>query len=290
MIAIVIRLYFNDLRQVAAQGWHRDSSMTKGRTRVPYGSDHIMIGKISVFCRFWGWFCLAVACVLLPVQAYAESVTIHAIEIPGLYQPDGKGDYNNVLDALRPNLGTDYRIVVESAAMAFSGFENCADCCISPANRNPEFYPYQDGFLETMPMNRADIYIWTAPGMPIIDNIAALKGKKVGARIGFPYGQSVEHMLNLQRVKSIETNINLLEAGRIDAMIDYVPDTYTVFERLGKKPFPHNAGHPVLSHNDAILCHDTPRARDFVSEFDRALPAAHIHHDLPPTGHHHDAQ
>jgi len=199
--------------------------------------------------------------------ALADNLPIYALEITGLYQADGRGAYDQILVQAAP----DTQIIRTSAAQAFSHFEKCTDCCLSPANTQPEFYPYQQGFIQTNPINLADIYIWSPPGMPVIDNIDALIGKRVGARIGFPYGKTIEQKLNLQRVANIETNIYLLESGRLDAMIEYVPDAYVIFDNLGKTPFPHHQGAPILSHQDAILCHDTPQGRDFVAAFNKGL-------------------
>jgi hypothetical protein len=211
------------------------------------------------------------SCWLIGGTAHTEELTIYGLDILGLHQTDQKGDYDRIIDRLKPKIATPFKIEVIPAARAFSQFEKCQSCCISPANKNPEFYNYGDDFIDTTPMNRADIYIWTKPGTAPIGDVNSLIGKRVGARIGFPYGKTIESKLDLQRVSTIEANIRLLEAGRLDAFVDYVPDSYSVFEKEGKEPFPHNKDKPVLYHNDSILCHRNAQSSAFINEFNQAI-------------------
>ncbi len=188
---------------------------------------------------------------------YAET-TIYSIEIPGLHERNGGGDYDKIIDKtlIKPGLA---KMRTLPPAKAENEFSKCTNCCFSPANKNPEFYDYGDDIIKTKPMGVAKVYIFTGKGQKIISNLSDLKGKKVGVRFGMPYGKTFDEAgLSTDEVPAIEQNIRKLDAGRIDAFIAYVPDAYDTFEKLGIPPYPHDVDNPIAVHEDCLVCRDVP--------------------------------
>lgn len=205
---------------------------------------------------------------LLSTIGYAE-VTVYAIDIPGLHQNDGQGEYDQIIEKAVVSSGLA-KLEVQPPARAEDSFASCTNCCFTPANKNPDFYDFGDDIVQTTPMNTAKIYIFTNEGQPTLNNVDDLKGKSVGIRKGMPYGNTFDAAgLNTSTVTTIEANIKKLQAGRIDAFVAYVPDVYAAFEGLGMKPLPHDADNPIAIHEDSLVCKGV--SSDFVSKFNSAI-------------------
>ncbi len=215
-------------------------------------------------------FLLSVFCILVLCSqvVYAET-TIYGIEIPGLHEKNKSGAYDKIIDEtlLKPGLAN---LKVLPPAKAEDNFSKCTDCCFSPANTNEEFYDFGKDVVKTKPMGIAKIYIFTGNGQKTINNLSDLKGKKVGARFGMPYGKTFDSAgLNVEMVKTIGSNIKKLDKGRIDAFVAYVPDAYDAFKSLGIEPYPHDIDNPIAVHEDCLVCRDVPV--EVINTFNKGL-------------------
>lgn len=196
-------------------------------------------------------------------------VSVFALDIPGLHQKDGGGDYDKIVDKAVVQSGKA-KIFVLPPARAESEFSKCTNCCLSPANKNPDFYEYGDDVVVTKAMSIAKVYIFTGKGKAIISGLKGLIGKNVGARNGMPYGKKFDASgVSPKLVSDIKTNIKKIDSGRIDAFLAYYPDAYTVFEELGVEPYPHDKEHPIAEHPDSLVCRGTSEA--FIKAFNKAV-------------------
>ncbi len=215
------------------------------------------------------FFFTLVACVCLWSPAVYAETTILSVEIPGLYQKDGMGAYDKIVNdvLVKPGLAS---IQLRPPARAEKEFEECQDCCYSPGNDNPDFYDYGDDVIKTNPMNTAKLYIFTGKGQKVLNSLEDLKGKKVGTRFGMPYGNTFENAgLNLEPTKTIENNIKKLDKGRIDAFVAYVPDAYIAFKNLGIASYPHDPAKPIAVHEDCLVCRGV--SQEVIDNFNNEL-------------------
>jgi hypothetical protein len=212
---------------------------------------------------------LLILFILSFVSIANAQVLIIGLDIPGLHQKDGNGDYDKIINQKLVKSGKA-TLKVLPPARAESNFMKCNNCCFSPANQNPEFYDFGKEYIQTKPMGIAKIYIWTKRGSKAIDNLNDLKGKKVGIRHGMPYGKTFDSLgLKTEPVKTIKSNILKLEKGRLDAFIAYVPDAYTIFDELGMDPLPHAKNKPMAVHEDSLVCKGV--SDQFVQGFNNSL-------------------
>lgn len=221
------------------------------------------------------------------IKSYAV-VDIIAIKIPGLFQKDGMGQYDQIINDASYQIDTKFQIIYTVPKRGFLKFENCNNCCISPANKNPDFYEYNsDQYLETSPMGVAKIYIFSNEFM--INNLEKLKNLKVGARRGMPYGKNYEASgLNVELVNSIKQNIEKVKLGRIDAFIAYVPDALDAFKEMKISPFYYDINNPVAVHQDSILCKKSRETQKLVDEFNKFIyspPSPEVQHHSTPSHH-----
>ncbi len=202
------------------------------------------------------------------VSSHAQT-TIYGLKIDGLHQKDGQGTYDLVVnEALKSK--ESFKLEVKEPAHAEKLFSKCSNCCISPANKNPEFYDYGADSKVTQAMNYAKIYIYSAKGKTAITGLSGLKGKKVGIRHGLPYGKSFDNAgLVVKAVDKIEKNIKKIDHGSIDAFVAYVPDANIIFKSLGLDPYPHDMGNPLAVHPDALVCKGV--SDNFINTFNTAI-------------------
>ena len=215
------------------------------------------------------WILVMLSVTFIFSTSALAQVTIYSTDIPGLHQKDGQGDYDKIINKSVVKSGLA-KLVVLPPARTVAKFKQCSNCCYSPANKNPEFYDFGANYVETKPMGVAKIYIFTRSGEKVISSLSQLKGKRVGARRGMPYGKTFDNSgLKVELVNTIAQNIKKLKVGRIYAFIAYIPDAYTVFEKMGMKPLPHAKDKPVAVHEDNLVCKGV--SPSFIKKFNKAL-------------------
>lgn len=211
---------------------------------------------------------IATSFIGIPHITNAAETTIAVLEIDGLYQKDGKGLYDQVLAAVSGASDAQYSFKYLPPKRALAAFESGAVDCVSPANTNPDFYSFSFKTVQSVSMTDAKVYIFTKAGTAPVSDISSLDGKKVGIRLGMPYGNKVETSnINFVTAPTIETNIKKLDAGRIDAFLAYWPDAYAIFDSLGMAHLPHTMDKPVAVHQDTILCRDDKNGQAIVGNF-----------------------
>ena len=212
--------------------------------------------------------CLSSILLLLSTSLFSE-VSIIGLEIPGLHQNDGQGVYDKIVNqtVVRKRLA---KLDVYPPGRAELVFKTCENCCLTPANKNPEFYNFSKDIVESDSMNTAKIYIFVKKGEKTIFKLEDLKGKEVGIRRGMPYGKSFERSnLKTHTVNTIEKNIFLTLTNRIDAFIAYVPDAYYAFRNVRMDPFPHEISKPLAVHPDRLVCRGV--SLEFMNQFNSLL-------------------
>ena len=203
---------------------------------------------------------------------YADSkVKILTLEIPGLHQEHHNGYYDKIINEIliKPGFAVLTTLPIKRGIMAFEN--QCEKCCISPANMDPNFHPYQGTqYLQTDPMGIAKAFVFTPIGELAIKSLKELKGKNIGVTRGVHYGKEFEQMkLKTFAVKDISQNINKVNLKRIDAFIAYSPDVYLAFKKLGIKPFPHEKNSPIAIHYERLVCKGVELS--FINLFNREL-------------------
>ena len=203
--------------------------------------------RTSIFISFLALLSIS------PSPLFAE-VMIIGIEIPGLHQRDGTGDYDQLITETVIKSGQATLEVYPPAGAKYN-FSNCQNCCFSPVTKNPEFFEFSEDFTQTDPINIAKIYIFVNKGQQPISRLEDLRNKRVGIRFGTPYGKNFEEAnLTTYTVYKIERHIRLIQNGHIDAFMAFVPDAYKMFRELNLEPFPHDVSRPIAVMRDRLVC------------------------------------
>jgi len=200
----------------------------------------------------------------------ASEVTIAAIDIDGLHQKDGKGEYDTIITNTLNQSGVKADIKVYSPTRVTQLFESGKVDCMSPANKNPEFYSFNFETIETKPMFQAKVFIYNKAGDKPYTSLDQLKGKKVGVRGNMIYGKAIDDSgLDFKKARDIESNLERLNNGEIDAIIAFWPDSDTAFENAGITPLAH--AEAIAVHDDSVLCRDSYASNEFVKAMNAGI-------------------
>ena len=206
----------------------------------------------------------------------AQVITLYAQSIPGLFQIDKQGAYDQVIQLVTPK--TD-QLVLRTLpnSRATKAFLNCQSCCYSPSNLNPNFYSFGADVSMTSPINTAKAYIFSRKGDVLYSNLSQLTNKTVGIERGMNYGKNVEDASFIPSItNSLLQNFKMLQVKRVDAMIAYEPDIYQAFKHLDAEQFHYNKNKAITIHQDALVCRGVNS--EFIKGFNQNLE------DLRKTG------
>jgi len=211
--------------------------------------------------RLFIHLCLSILSIT-STPAFASTYDIAAIEIDGLHQKDGGGDYDKVISVLNAT-----KVMSPAAAQKF--FESGKAECLSPANTDPNFYSYDFPVISSNSMFQAKVFIYANQE---ISSITDLSGKKVGIRKGMPYGNKIDNSgLNFIQARDIETNIKRLKSGKIDAFIAYWPDSEQAFKNLDVMILPHAVNSPLAVHDDQVVCRDSAKGKSIIQAINQKI-------------------
>jgi hypothetical protein len=201
-----------------------------------------------------------------PAQSAPKVV---AMAIPGVFETDKSGDYDKVFARMQAGgAAVDYAVLAPGRAEA--EFRERKFACFVPFD--VRFWSGAEKLVNSQPVNVAKIYLFSRPGEGPYTSLDQLKGKRLGARRGLPYGPKLGSSgLTPELVNEDDQNVQKLAAKRIDAFLAYVPDMW-LWAAEKKQPLPNHAkDQPFEVHNDALLCWDTPENRAYLKTFDAMM-------------------
>lgn len=184
----------------------------------------------------------------------SQVITLYAQLIPGLFQVNNQGAYDQVIMLATPeNNQIIHRVLPNNRASR--AFKDCQQCCFSPANLNPDFYTFEQDVQITQAINTAKAYIFSLKEDAIYSNLNQLVGKRVGLERGMNYGKAVANGEFIHSVtNTLLQNFRMLMIHRIDTMIAYEPDIYQAFKEVDPKHFNYDEKQPIAIHSDALDC------------------------------------
>jgi hypothetical protein len=197
----------------------------------------------------------------------ARLLTIYAVSIPGVHQQDKKGSYDTAILEAASQFSNPVKLQVWPPRRTFQAFADCENCCLTPASDNPQFVVFPDVSV-SKPIQQARLVIFTKYGSKPITSVEELSGLTVSRRHGISYSKNLQRAdINFIFAADLKGSIKMLEQGRTDAFVAFVPDAYKTFEKLGMEPLVHDVESPIAVHEDSLICRGTV-GKAFVAAFD----------------------
>jgi len=231
--------------------------------------------------RTWFLWCMLslISCwwLVLPVVAQdAEPVMVIGFPKEGRMEQDGSGPYPDLVRAILAEVDTPTTWVVSPVMRSTRLFSEGGARCLVPA----ALVPWQNKFphlttkntVESEPIDYITAHIVTKPGTAPITDLRDLAGK----RIGYWVGASVDRFLpdvgyTKVTAQSEESNIRMLMSGRVDAIFNWNPDAYILFERMGYGEPSLDPDDPIFGSTAHFWCHRTRATEAFIKQADKVI-------------------
>ena len=228
--------------------------------------------------KITGIFLLTLLISVLCKTAYADSSSqlIYGIDLDYRLSENGKTQYNALLKELEEQ-GLLFKSVIRPLRRSQASFKRDTKSCIFPATisaikANDTSFDNQK-LLQSIPIDQVSLRVFTQSEKPFVSSLDELEGKKVAVVNGlnpdifFPdINMSVEFTANE------EARVKMLDAGRIDAVLGFLPDVLLAAEALNLPPPIYDKELSVVSDEGvSFICHDTKMTRNFLKSTNKII-------------------
>ncbi|MCP4107322.1 MAG: amino acid ABC transporter substrate-binding protein [Desulfobacteraceae bacterium] len=206
---------------------------------------------------------LAVFCVAYP--AYA--VDMIAPDLTGVVSEDGTGVYQMIMKEVSRRSGVTFTERFYPPKRAFGLFLRDKDKCIYSFTDDAVKVLGKDKVTASIPMGVFKMYVFTKKGEPALTSIFHLKGKKVAGVLELEEKLKIkESGIRFIITESNEDSFNVLQKGRVKAIIGFLPDMNFYTDKLSFSP-----KNPLLVGYDRITCHSSETGKQFVDSISPIL-------------------
>lgn len=207
-----------------------------------------------------------------------DSVVIAGFPKEGRLEQDGTGHYADMVQAILAETEVDARFVIMPVLRAVRTFDQGGSICMLPAafERWKEKFPAltREDIIESEPIDYVTAHIVTRDGEPVISRLEDLSGKRLAVWVGLTIDTYLSDIdVDLIKTESEESSIRLLMSGRVDAIWNWVPDAYILYERFGYGVPNLDENEPIFGAAAHFLCRRTPATEAFLSEVNPAIRA-----------------
>lgn len=193
-------------------------------------------------------------------------------EIPGLINVDGLGTYQRVMDEAARRAGVRFTAEVLPRARALAALLNHAVDGVFTFTQTVRERLGADAVLASYPIGAYRGYAFVLASSPPITRLSQLSGKRVGGLIGFEgtYGSVREAGASFELVNTDEQNLSKLKAGRLDAVLAFLPDLFSQLPELAFDP-----KMPFFEAYDRLTVLKTPANEAWLAAFSAELRRMH---------------
>lgn len=204
---------------------------------------------------------------LFPIKVWAEQIEIISFELPSLQNKERTGTYDKVINHYQE---INHSFLPTKRAVVTFLDNNCKNCCISVWSIEGIEKEYPDynskKLIQSAPLGHAELYIFSKEIR--YDSVTELRGKHIALKRGMPYNQNLDG-INLNYTHSIESNIQMLNKGRVDAFLAYSPDVFSVYNKL--KIQPDLTGKVINKLPDNVVCKSSKESLLFLEKLNLHL-------------------
>jgi len=211
---------------------------------------------------------LAIIMIMVALPCYAAERIIIIPEIPRYYQNDGSGDYQQLMREILKRSGQSARLVNFPLSRATVKFDKNKHACY-PVSLELAVDVLRYKLIATgEAINRFKIVIATLRGTAMITSFKQIRGRRIAALPTADlaaYGYSASS-LTVRYVNSHDEGLELLKAGKVEAILGSVGDLIAYRDRLN-----YEDADPIYAVDERIVCHPGAASEAFLKKIDPVI-------------------
>jgi ABC-type amino acid transport substrate-binding protein len=205
---------------------------------------------------------------MLALPCYAAERIIIIPEIPRYYQKDGNGSYQQLMREILLRSGASATLMnypLSRATVMFDKFKNaCYPVSLKLATEVLRYKLIATGEV----INRFKIVLATLRGTAMVTSFEQIRGRSVAALPTADlaaYGYSASS-LTVRYVNTHDEGLELLQAGRVSAMLGSVGDLIAYKDRLN-----YEDADPIYAVDERLVCHPGAASEAFLNKVDPSI-------------------
>ena len=201
------------------------------------------------------------------VAAEELTVRLAATKIDGLIERTLAGKYNQLFEVIWLNSKLRIDVNILPGKRVPREFRSFNYDCIFPGNLVD---PSQE-LISSTAFNKAQAFVARLQELPPITSKSQLPKGFIGKVDGLKYnGWGELPDVAYLTVTSEAELLRLLEFGRVVAALVYFPDAHLARPDVADRLI-FDSSRPIVSLDEALLCHNTPKNRTFIEKFNAQI-------------------
>jgi ABC-type amino acid transport substrate-binding protein len=205
---------------------------------------------------------------MLALPCYAAERIIIIPEVPRYYNKDGTGSYQKLMREILRRSGQSADLLNFPPSRATVMFDKFKNACYPVSLKLAVDVLGYKLIATGESFNRFKIVIATLRGTAMVTSFDEIRGRSIAALPTADlaaYGYSASS-LTVRYVNSHDQGLELLEAGKVDAMLGSVGDLIAFKDRLN-----YEDADPIYAVDERLVCHPGAASEAFLRKVDPAI-------------------
>ncbi len=206
--------------------------------------------------------------IMFALPCYAADRIIIIPEIPRYYQKDGNGSYQQLMREILRRSGESATLMNYPLSRATVMFDKYKNACYPVSLKLAVDVLGYKLIATGESINRFKIVIATLRGTAMVTSFEQIRGRSIAALPTADlaaYGYSASS-LTVRYVNSHDQGMELLKAGKVDAMLGSVGDLISFKDKLN-----YEDADPIYSVDESLVCHPGAASEVFLKKVDPAI-------------------
>jgi len=205
---------------------------------------------------------------VISAQCYAAGRVIIIPEVPRYYQADGNGTYQKLMREILRRSGESAELTHYPLTRATVMFDKYKNACYPVSLKLAVDILGYKLIATSESINRFKIVIATLRGTAMVTSFEQIRGRTIAALPTTDlaaYGYSASS-LTVRYVPTHEQGLDLLEAGKVSAMLGSVGDLIALKDKLN-----YEDADPIYAVDERLVCHPGAKSETFLKKIDPAI-------------------
>jgi hypothetical protein len=205
---------------------------------------------------------------LISTPCYAAGRVIIIPEVPRYYQADGNGAYQKLMREILRRSGESAVLLNSPLSRATAMFDRDKNACYPVSLKLAVDVLGYKLIATDESINRFKMVIATLKGNAMISSFEQMRDRSIAALPAADlaaYGYTASS-LTVRYVDTHDQGLELLEAGKVDAMLGSVADLIPYNDKLV-----YDAANPIYSVDESLVCHPGAASEAFLIKVGPAI-------------------